>query len=118
MSLSRVLWATETTAVSTPSETSVHVLMFQGLLTRSSAKVNSTRDETGAASASVSMYPPKLAEMSTVLTTIRNGRASRGTGYLPEPSVKEFEPAGIKKSRLIQTPLSAGLQKVANRTMS
>ena len=73
MSLSRVLWATETTAVSTPSETSVYVLMFQGLLTRSNTKVNSTRDETGAASASVSMYPPKLAVMSTVLTTIRNG---------------------------------------------
>ena len=62
--------------------------------------------------------PPRLAVICIVRTTTRNGWASSGTGYLPEPSVKEPGPVGTKYSRLIQTPLLAGLLNAANCTIS
>ena len=113
-------WDTSRTKVLIPSAASVQVLIFQGRLTRRSIKIRSTRDERETAKASLSMKPPKLAVICTVLTTTRPGWASSGTGYLPEPSVKEPGPAGTKYSRLIQTqtPLLAGQLNVASCTMS
>ena len=111
-------WDTGRTKVSIPSAASVQVFIFQGRLTRRSTKIRSTRDERETANASVSMKPPRLAVICTVLTTTRNGWASSGTGYLPEPSVKEPGPVGTKYSRLIHTPLLAGLLNAASCTMS
>ena len=117
-SLSRVSWETGRTKVSVPSEASVQVVIFDGRFTRRSTKIRSIRAERETANASASMKPPRLAAICTVRTTTRKGWASSGTGYLPEPSVKETGPAGIKYSRLIQTPLQAGLLNAASCTMS
>ena len=64
------------------------------------------------------MKPPRLAAICTVRTTTRNGWASSGTGHLPDSSVKEPRPVGTKYSRLIQTPLEAGLLNAASCTIS
>ena len=113
MSVNSVPGRTCRTAVVVPVANSTEILSLGGRASPINSKTVSTKVETDSDSTARSRCPARVAVTCTVSTTTRNGRASSGTGSLPDWSVITPRLDGDKYSRLIHRPLEAGLLTVA-----
>ena len=113
MSASNVSGRTSRTTVSIPAATSAEILSLGGRTVPINLKTVSTKVEIESGSIVRSRKPARVAVICTVWTTTRNGRASSGTGSIPDLSVITPRLDGNKYSRLIQRPLEAGQLKAA-----
>ena len=118
MSANSVSYRTCRTAVSVPVASSAEILSLGGRTSPINSKTVSTRVEIESGSTVRSRCPARVAVTCTVRTTTRNGRASRGTGSIPDLSVITPRLDGNRYNRLIHRPLEAGQLKAARYAAS